>query len=302
MLILSPISKERIWGTPRLHDYSGDKSIEKIGSVYSLSAIENLSNDIIGGDFSGENLYEVVKNNPETFGLKEGENYPLIISFTACDENLSVQVHPGDEYAKNNELGLYGKSESWYFIEPPRNGWIYAGSLVNNKEDISELINSGKYEKVVGKEYINKNDLVFIPSSTLHAMTAGAIVYEIQQSTDITYRFYDYDRVDSDGEKRELHLDKAIDALDLNSMVKKSQLIDENIYEEYPYSIIKKDLRGRFKNNNKIAIAITVLDGYGRVNNELVSKGGSVIVLPEETINIEGELKGIIAVPSTYWR
>ena len=106
MLILNPISKERIWGTPRLHEYSGDESIEKIGSIYSLSAIEGLSNEIIGGDFLGKSFYDLVKNNPEIFGLKKGEVYPLIISFTACDDNLSIQVHPGDEYAKKKRIGF----------------------------------------------------------------------------------------------------------------------------------------------------------------------------------------------------
>lgn len=302
MLVLSPISKERIWGTPRLHNYGGDKKIEKIGSIYSLCAIKNLSNNIIGGDFSGENLYDVVKKCPEVFGLEKVETYPLIISFTACDDNLSIQVHPGDEYAKNNSLGLYGKSESWYFIEPPKNGWIYAGSLVNSKENISKLINSGEYEKVVGKEEVNKDDLVFIPSSTLHAMTKGSLVYEIQQSTDITYRFYDYDRKDNNGEKRELHLDKAIDALNVNSNVKRSKLTEGNIYEEYPYSIIKKSLEGIFRNNDKIAIVVTIVEGEGRINSEVVSKGMSIIVLPGESINIEGSLKVIIATPNIYWR
>lgn len=302
MLILNPISKERIWGTPRLHEYSGDESIEKIGSIYSLSAIEGLSNEIVGGDFLGKSLYDVVINNPETFGLEKGEVYPLIISFTACDDNLSVQVHPGDEYAKKNRLGLYGKSESWYFIEPPKNGWIYSGALVNSKEKIAQLISSGQYEKVVGKEEVNKDDLVFIPSSTLHAMTEGSLVYEIQQSTDITYRFYDYDRLDSNGEKRELHLNSAINALDLNSKVKRVPLIEGNIHSEYPYSIIKKELKGSFMNENEIAIVITVVEGNGRINNESVKKGISIIVLPGEIINIDGAFKAIVATPCTYWR
>lgn len=302
MLILKPISKERIWGTPRLHKYSGDESIEKIGSIYSLSAIEGLSNEIVGGDFLGESFYDVINNNPDIFGLKRGEVYPIIISFTACDDNLSVQVHPGDEYAKRNKLGLYGKSESWYFIEPPKNGWIYSGTLVDRKEKIAQLISSGQYEKVVGKEEVNKDDLVFIPSSTLHAMTAGSLVYEIQQATDITYRFYDYDRLDSNGEKRELHLDSAINALDLNSKVKRAPLIEGNIHSEYPYSIIKKELKGSFKNENAIAIVITVIEGNGKINNELVQKGVSIIVLPGEIINIDGAFKAIVAIPRAYWR
>lgn len=240
MLILKPISKERIWGTPRLHEYSGDKDIMKIGSIYSLSAIKEISNDIIGGDFIGDNLYNVVKNNSEIFGLKEGETYPLIISFTACDDNLSVQVHPGDEYVRKHSLGNYGKSESWYFIEPPKNEWIYSGTLVDNKNIIAQLIKNGEYEKVVGKEKVKKDDLVFIPASTLHALTEGSLVYEIQQSTDITYRFYDYDRIDYNGKKRELHLDKAINALNINKNVRKNKLKENETYIEEPYGIIKK--------------------------------------------------------------
>ena len=203
---------------------------------------------------------------------------------------------------KKNGLGLYGKSESWYFIEPPKNGWIYSGALVDSKEKIAQLINSGQYEKVVGKEDVNKDDLVFIPSSTLHAMTEGSLVYEIQQSTDITYRFYDYDRLDSNGEKRELHLNNAIDALNLNNKVKRVPLIEGNIQLEYPYSIIKRELKDSFKNEKEIAIVITVIEGIGRINKKLVKKGISIVVLPGEIINIDGAFKAIVATPCTYWR
>lgn len=302
MLILKPISKERIWGTPRLHEYSGDKDIMKIGSIYSLSAIKEISNDIIGGDFIGDNLYNVVKNNSEIFGLKEGETYPLIISFTACDDNLSVQVHPGDEYARKHSLGNYGKSESWYFIEPPKNEWIYSGTLVDNKNIIAQLIKNGEYEKVVGKEKVKKDDLVFIPASTLHALTEGSLVYEIQQSTDITYRFYDYDRIDYNGKKRELHLDKAINALNINKNVRKNKLKENETYIEEPYGIIKKEIKDIFRNDNNIAVVITILEGNGKINGEEVFKGYSIIVLPNEEVKIQGELQVIIATPYTYWR
>lgn len=302
MLILKPISKERIWGTPRLHEYSGDKDIMKIGSIYSLSAIKEISNDIIGGDFIGDNLYNVVKNNSEIFGLKEGETYPLIISFTACDDNLSVQVHPGDEYARKHPLGNYGKSESWYFIEPPKNEWIYSGTLVDNKNIIAQLIKNGEYEKVVGKEKVKKDDLVFIPASTLHALTEGSLVYEIQQSTDITYRFYDYDRIDYNGKKRELHLDKAINALNINKNVRKNKLKENETYIEEPYGIIKKEIKDIFRNDNNIAVVITILEGNGKINGEEVFKGYSIIVLPNEEVKIQGELQVIIATPYTYWR
>jgi len=302
MIILKPLSKERIWGTPRLHGYSGDSSIEKIGSVYSVSGIKELSNEILLGD-KNANLYEAIKENPSKFGLEENQNYPVIISFTAADEDLSIQLHPTDGYAKEHENEPFGKSESWYFLEQPKNKWIYADSLIEDKALIKDLIMSGDFEQIVGKKGIAKGDLVYIESGTLHALTKGALVYEIQQSTDITYRFYDYDRLDRHGEKRELHLSKAIETLEPKKTIKVSTFEENSVVKEKPYSLIRTKSIEKYLNENTIAEVLTVIKGTVKVNGHTIKQGISCLVMPKEEVLIDylDDAEIILATPELYF-
>lgn len=302
MLILQPISKKRIWGTERLHEFSGDLNIEKIGSVFTVSAIPEINTKILNGEFSGQGLYDVIKENPSLFGLEEGEEYPIIVSITGADEDLSIQVHPTDDYAKEHEDALYGKSESWYFISPPEKGWIYSGAKLKDKAIIEDKIKEGKFEEVVDTLPIGKDDYVFIPSGTLHALTKGSIVYEIQQSTDITYRFYDYDRVGDDGKKRELHLEKALETLVPSQEPVKSKFPLDEWKEEVPYEIFRTKLKDEYVNEKKIAQALTVIGGSLIIENETIRQGSSVIILPGEKISIQQEAEVVIATPKRYWK
>lgn len=302
MIILKPISKERIWGTGRLHNYAGDKTIEKIGSVYSISGIPEISNEIVSGD-EHLDLYEAVKNNPKKFGLGAGQVYPVIISFTAADENLSVQVHPTDEYAKSHEAEVVGKSESWYFIEEPTDGWIYAESLLENKEEIKKLVSNGEIDQVVGKKAISKGDLAFIESGTLHALTPGALVYEIQQSTDITYRFYDYNRVDKNGDKRELHLGKAMETLSTENKVKVTDFESDEPVDEVPYTLIKTNSIKHYVNDNQIAVSVSAVRGNVMIDGNAIPQGSSGLILPKEEVEIvyEDGSEIIFAIPHLYF-
>lgn len=301
MIILSTTSNNKVWGTKRLYDYSGDKNIETIGSVYSVSGIEELRTKIIYGD-ENEDLYTAVKNNPSKFGLPKGVDYPVIISFTAGDSDLSIQVHPTDEYAKKNENKQIGKSESWYFIEEPEKGWIYAESKLNNKETIKNKILSEDYKEVIDKIKVSKGDIVYIKSGTLHALTKGSLVYEIQQSTDITYRFYDYNRLDSKGKKRELHLEDAISTLVTDNKVKVEKFVENKEIESLPYTLIRKKLENKYINETKIAQAITVTKGEMIIENKKVDKGMSIIILPGEKIDIQKVAEEVvIATPKLYF-
>ncbi|WP_440897495.1 type I phosphomannose isomerase catalytic subunit [Amphibacillus sp. Q70] len=301
MIVLEPISKRRIWGTNRLHDYSGNKHIDKIGSVYSVSGTKEISNLILNGEFKGQRLNELVEQFPEYLGLEKGGEYPLIISITGADADLSIQVHPTDDYAQKQESSLYGKNESWYFLEAPEKGWIYSGSKSKDKVYINEKMHKGAYQDIIDTCEVEQYDYVFIPSGTLHALTAGSLVYEIQQSTDITYRFYDYNRTDVNGDKRKLHTEKAIETLQPSQSVEKSALIPEKVKHEKPYSIIYKSLIGDYMNSNKIAQALTVIDGELIIDNFELQKGSSVLILPDEKVTIQQLAQVIIATPNIYW-
>lgn len=297
MLVLKPVSMRKIWGTERLHAYCGDPSINKVGLVYSASAISSISNRIDSEDFEERDFHSAVKNNPGKFGLPDDfEEFPIIVSFTAADADLSIQVHPTDGFAQQNEGKRYGKSESWYFIDAPQSGWIYVGSKEMDKNIISDKMARGDFEDVIGKKDVKKGDLVFIPSGTLHALTAGSLVYEIQQSTDITYRFYDFDRLDTDGHKRELHTRKAIETLrtEQNATSIEMRLNDE--VTESPYTLSLISMTDKYHNDNDIAQIVTILEGEYLINQILITPGMSIVVFPNETIKITTVNNGKVMV------
>lgn len=300
MLVLQPVSMEKIWGTQRLHDYCGNTDIELLGLVYTASAIPTISNPISSNEFEEEDFHSAVKNNPDKFGLPtDYEEFPVIVSFTAADADLSIQVHPTDDYAREHEGAKYGKSESWYFIDEPREGWIYTESKEMDKELISEKMDKGQFEDVIDRTEVKKGDLVFIPSGTLHALTAGSLVYEIQQSTDITYRFYDFDRKDVDGQKRELHTQKAIDTLQPGQKVSTMEVKENTAIEENPYTLTLTQLKEDYHNKTLIAQIMTILEGEYTINNEKIVKGMSIVVFPDEHLNVESSDTGkvMIATP-----
>lgn len=307
MLIIEPVSNKKIWGTPRLHKYGGDTNIDLIGSVYSASAIEEIQTRIsldTNNQFTGMTFYDAVNQSPEIFGLDANvKEYPLIIAMTAADEDLSIQVHPTDAFAQKYEHKLTGKSESWYFIEAPEAGSIYAESKLDDKDLIAELIQKGKVDDVVARCNVKKGQLVYIPCGTLHALTKGSLVYEIQQSTDITYRFYDYNRLDQEGNKRELHLDKAIQTLNTKNRVDvvDFNVNDSSIEREYRLDFISLE-KEEYVNVYNIAQVFTVIEGKLKIQGKDITIGKSMIVLPFESVKIEeGACKAIVATPIKYY-
>lgn len=298
MYILKPESRERIWGTPRLHEYHGDKQIEKIGSVYSASGIAEIDCQVVGEDKS---FGELVAEEPEKFGLNTGDVYPLIISFTACDENLSIQVHPTDDYAKQVEKKPYGKSEAWYFITPPAKGWIYAEQQVPEKSVILEATKNNQYPKILKEYPVDQNDLIYIPSGTIHALTKGALVYEIQQATDLTYRFYDYDRMDKDGRKRELHVKKAIETLQPEQQVEKNTFGFGQAVDQREFTIHHFKGKQTIENHSEIASVLTILAGEFTIEDTVCGSGESLVLLQGEQVELPEAVEAVLATPHYYW-
>lgn len=301
MIILNTVSNEKVWGTGRLHNYFGDPSIEKIGSVYTVSGIKEISCEILYGD-ENKDLYSAVKDNPEKFGLADGVDFPLIISFTSADKDLSIQVHPTDDYAKEHENKMIGKSEAWYFIEKPNKGWIYAETDIDDKKTIKDKILNKDYESVVNKVKVDEDDIVYVEAGTLHALTKGSLVYEIQQSSDITYRLYDYDRLDKDGNPRQLHLENGINAIVSSNKVSVKNFENDSELKSKPFNLLRTKISGQYTNNNKIAQAITITKGSAVIDGHELIQGQSVLILPGEGVNIDKAAdEVVIATPNLYF-
>ncbi|MCI8482673.1 MAG: mannose-6-phosphate isomerase, class I [Clostridia bacterium] len=172
-------------------------------------------------------LFQDDTKKEEIFGtkMKGIKKFPLLIKFIDAKDNLSVQVHPDDEYAKKYENDT-GKTEMWYVIDCKENAKIICGMKDNVKqEEIENIVRNGNIRDYLKEVPIHKGDIIYIPAGTLHAILGGTLICEIQQNSNLTYRVYDWDRVGKDGKSRELHIEKAIEVIKQNN---KNQIININ--------------------------------------------------------------------------
>lgn len=207
----SPILKEKIWGGNKLNTLLGKQtSKENVGESWEISDVNGNISEVSNGTYKGSNLKELIKKHEaELLGFENfknfGYNFPLLIKFLDAKTDLSVQVHPDNEMAKKHHSS-FGKTEMWYIMDSDKNADIVLG--LKNKDidpEIIQNINSDNVDDVFNREQVKKGDSFFIPAGKIHAIGAGVLAAEIQQTSDITYRVYDWDREDDKGQKRELH-------------------------------------------------------------------------------------------------
>lgn len=209
-----PIPMERIWGGGKLKKLFNTATSAPIGEYWVLSAHPNGMSEVENGPLAGKTIAELIKEYPDEFlGQSPQENFPLLIKFIEAEDDLSVQVHPNDEYSLAVE-GDYGKTEAWYIVEHSENAQIIYDHNFQNKEQFRTALEAKTVKDYLNYKHIAKDELIFVPSGTLHAILAGTILIEVQQSSDVTYRVYDWDRVDDKGNSRELHIDKALEVMD----------------------------------------------------------------------------------------
>lgn len=211
-LFLKPVFKERIWGGTALAAQFGyDIPTDQTGECWAISAHPNGPSVIENGPYAGMSLDELYKKQPELFGNPKDEVFPLLTKILDANADLSVQVHPEDEYAKVHENGDLGKTECWYILDCKEGADMIFGHNAKTKDELVQQINEGKWNELLRRVKIKPGDFFYVPSGTIHALCEGTLVLETQQSSDTTYRVYDYDRRDAEGNLRELHLEKAIE-------------------------------------------------------------------------------------------
>lgn len=211
-LFLKPVFKERIWGGSALHDeFVYEIPSDQTGECWAISAHPNGPSIIENGPYAGISLDRLWSKHPELFGNPKEEVFPLLTKILDANMDLSVQVHPEDAYAKIHENGELGKTECWYILDCKKDADMIFGHNATTKEDLIQQISEGKWNELLRRVKIKPGDFFYVPSGTIHALCEGTLVLETQQSSDTTYRVYDYDRRDSEGNLRDLHLDKAID-------------------------------------------------------------------------------------------
>lgn len=254
---------------------------------------------------------ELWEERRDVFGGMSGKGFPLLTKILDANADLSVQVHPDDAYANEHENGELGKTECWYIIDCKKGAQLVYGHHAKTKEEFVRLVEEGKWDSLLRKVPIHPGDFFYVPSGTIHALCEGTLVLETQQSSDTTYRVYDYDRTDAAGNKRELHLQKAIDV----TMIPHRDAAVRPRTEEKPgvtittfakeafFSVYKWDVEGTalFTQNEPFELA-SVLDGEGTMKaggKTYPLEKGMHFLLPSGFGNfeLEGRLTLIVSHP-----
>ena len=230
-LLFKPNLHTVVWGGQRLRQYKGmEPNDEPIGESWEVSAVPSSTSIVANGPWAGKLLTEVIDEAPEEIlgkavNKKYGGKLPLLVKFIDAKRDLSIQVHPNDEMAQR-EHGKMGKSEMWYVIRADEGSYLYAGfNKEITPEEYQQRVSDGTIVDVLAKHYVSPGDVFYLPAGRVHAICGGIMLAEVQQSSDVTYRIFDYNRPGLDGKPRELHTKLAAQALDYH--------VEKNYRTEY---------------------------------------------------------------------
>ena len=269
-LFLDSVLQEKIWGGDHLKGFGYDLPSDKIGEYWAISAHPNGVSTIKNGPFSGVKLDELYQTHRALFGNSKKDVFPLLTKILDANDWLSVRVHPDDAYGLANE-GELGKTECWYIIEAEPGAEIIYGHHAENKAELRQMIESGDWDHLLTKVQVKAGDFFYVPSGTMHAIGKGILILETQQSSDTTYRVYDFDRKDDHGNLRELHIDKSIDVLNFGApenttavVTETSNLIKTSYVSNAFFTVEKWEISGLAKFDKTAAYTLcSVLDGQG---------------------------------------
>ena len=218
-LQFEPILKERIWGGTKLKTFLNKPITSNItGESWEISTVENDVSVVVNGSLKGKSLNELINEFPEAvLGTRVyaqfGKQFPLLFKYIDAREDLSIQLHPNDELAKKRH-NSFGKTEMWYVMQADTDARLIVGfKEKSSPEEYIKNLNNKTLLTILDTKKVKQGDVFMLDTGTIHAIGAGIVIAEIQQTSDITYRVYDFDRVDANGKSRELHIDLALEAL-----------------------------------------------------------------------------------------
>lgn len=311
---LEPVFKEIVWGGNRLkNDYGFKSDLNNIAEAWMLCTRNDGDNIIVNGENAGQSFTEFIKANKSLLGLKgqSYEEFPLLIKFIDAKADLSVQVHPDDEYAKIHE-NSYGKTEAWYILDCDEGAeLIYGFNKELTPDEFRKSIEDNTFLDYVNKVKVKKGDVFFISAGTLHAIGSGILLAEVQQNCNTTYRVYDYNRL-VDGKPRELHVEKALDVTNTvppvrngdpdSAPVLKGTATEQALCSCEFFKMDSVDVKDTYtlSVDNESFVSILVLNGEGTLNkdNETITcKAGDSIFVPASSgeITLKGEFKVLLS-------
>lgn len=270
LIRLEPVYKEMIWGS----------------ETWTISAHPHGDCKIAGGVYDGMTLSQLWDAHPELFGAEPGSQFPLLIKVIDAKDDLSIQVHPDDAYAAEHEHGSLGKTECWYILDCKEDAQIVIGHHAKDKAEMEQMIREKRWDDFIRVIPVKKGDFFQIDPGCLHAIKGGTLILETQQSSDITYRVYDYGRL-SGGKPRELHIEQSIDVIrapfvehTANQKVTELEGATKTHLVTCPfYTVERYDVAGEFTCEFPHGFTnISIMDGCGTINGEKFEKGASFIV------------------------
>ena len=287
LLLLEPVFKQMIWGGSRLRDDFGyDIPGDNTGECWAISAHPHGDCTLKNTEYKGKTLSWLWENHRELFGNVQGDRFPLLIKIIDAKADLSIQVHPDDAYAAEHENGSLGKMECWYILDAKEGGTIVIGHNAKNHEEVEEMIRGKRWKEFIREIPVKKGDFFQINPGCVHAIKGGTLILETQQNSDITYRVYDYDRL-QDGKPRALHVQQSIDVIKapFEPAVAEHEKLDvagaeaEKLVSCPCYTVCKATVNGTAEFDwDQPFVDISVLDGEGRFDGTPVKKGTHLIV------------------------
>ena len=312
-LKFAPILKSIIWGGSEICKFKDITLIQDgIGESWEVSGVEGNVSVVLEGDLAGKKLDELIAEyKGELVGKSVysqfGDKFPLLIKFIDARDNLSIQVHPDDELGMKRH-NSFGKTEMWYVIDTEKDAFLYSGfSKEMTPTQYVESIKNGTFVDSLAKHMVKKGDVFFLPAGRVHAIGAGTFIAEIQQTSNITYRIYDYNRKGADGKERELHTELAKDAIDFkvydnyknNYQAKKDEPIQLESCKYFTTNLLEldKDLQRDYTDKDSFVILIcmggacVITDDAG---NTVDVKQGETVLFPAQTKTLNITPKGSV--------
>ena len=300
------IFKEKLWGGSKIRDILGKdfSPLKNCGETWEISGVSGNLSRVADGPLKGKTLPELIDLYQgdlvgEQILEKYGNEFPLLIKFIDAAQDLSIQVHPNDELAKKRH-GSLGKTEMWYIFQADDNAKLIAGfNQPITKEDYLRKFKSGDLLKILNEESVQSGDTFFIPAGRVHTIGKGLLLAEIQQTSDVTYRIYDFDRTDDQGNKRELHTEEALDAIDysfhenykteVKEEINKVTSLVKSQYFETNLLRVTKDISRSHEDKDSFVIYVCV-DGEG----EIEVSGSKTKICMGNTILVPQKLKNVV--------
>jgi mannose-6-phosphate isomerase len=282
ILKLRPSFVDKPWGGHKLQDIYKYDSSDTCGEAWGISAYGQTSSIVENGPYKGKTLVDLFVENKQLFGNMKFEQFPLLVKLIDANDTLSIQVHPNDLQAK--KLNSFGKEECWYVLDADEDSFIYIGHNAKTKKEFAAHLADNSVEEILNKVKVKKGDFFYIKPGTVHAIGKGILILEVQQSSDITYRLYDFNRT-YDGKHRTLHIEDGLKVLQVpgNTILRSSataSFFPEILSVDYEQSFIA-DQHGDY---------IFIVDGKGMFNDTPVQKGDFIMVTSFDSYQVVGKL------------